>query len=448
MESIHQAGASLFVPRDDVPIVGSAPPPPGITPNFVNPERTATDALTILIVSVTISGLFMIMRLYTKGVLLRKFGWEDASIGCAWICSTATCILEIIGQRYGTGRHIWDVPLAELNPKWGMVVTGAVILYCPSMMFAKLAILIFYMRISPQKTFHYAIYATMFILVAYNLALMLSLIFACHPIEKSWNVLITEGSCIDRTAIYLSNGILNIITDLIIFVLPVPMVWGIQLPKRQKLGVLAFFSVGSLIVELNLAVVCGCLSIIKPFLRRHIPIVLGESRGSRGGYNRSAPYGHFNGSRSRSRGVPAGSAKDKGMFGGSGTDSSTGGPGTPWVQSDFKSDVISSTTASNPTGTVIEHQQPYPAHHTRSSASRLRALFAKDDALNDNDADLEMAALREEGRGHRKANTTTITGRSSSEDCILEDSKKHPSEMRDRGIQDDGILRTVEVHVE
>lgn len=34
------------------------------------------------------------------------------------------------------------------------------------------------------------------------------------------------------------------------------------------------------IVEINLAVACGCLAAIRPFLRRHFPLLIGESRNS------------------------------------------------------------------------------------------------------------------------------------------------------------------------
>ena len=117
------------------------------------------------------------------------------------------------------------------------------------MMFAKLAILICYLRISPQKSFHYAVYVAMFITVAYNLSLMLALIFGCSPIAKAWDLRIQTGSCINRPAVYLSNAILNVATDFMILLLPVPMIRALKMPFRQKLLVAAMFSVGSLCVH-------------------------------------------------------------------------------------------------------------------------------------------------------------------------------------------------------
>ena len=84
------------------------------------------------------------------------------------------------------------------------------------------------------------------IVFAYNLALMLALIFACHPIAKSWDATITTGYCINRDAVYLANVVLNIVTDLMILLLPAPMIRNLHMPPRQKLLVAAMFSVGSL----------------------------------------------------------------------------------------------------------------------------------------------------------------------------------------------------------
>lgn len=133
-----------------------------------------------------------------------------------------------------------------LVPNWGRVVLAAVVLYCPSMMFAKLAVLLCYLRISPKKGFRMGVYVTMALVVAYNTALMLVLIFSCRPIAKSWDFTITTGTCVNRPAVYISTGALNVVTDFLILLLPLPMIRGLQMPLRQKLLLGAIFSVGSL----------------------------------------------------------------------------------------------------------------------------------------------------------------------------------------------------------
>ena len=149
-------------------------------------------------------------------------------------------------RKYGTGRHMWDVPVTTLIPKWGEVLTASEEFYLLAIMSAKLAIILCYLRISPQKYFRISLYTTIAFVAGYHIAFMLALIFACHPIEKSWNFAILTGHCINRPSVYLINGVLNVVSDFIILILPLPMIRNIQMPLRQKFLIAGFFSVGSL----------------------------------------------------------------------------------------------------------------------------------------------------------------------------------------------------------
>ena len=62
-------------------LVGAVPPPPGVTANFINPEMAypLRTGQTILGVGISIAGLFILMRIYTKARILRNFGAEDGA---------------------------------------------------------------------------------------------------------------------------------------------------------------------------------------------------------------------------------------------------------------------------------------------------------------------------------------------------------------------------------
>ena len=55
------------------------PPPPGYTQNFVNPPVAAQDAYILVAVGVAVAGSLLLLRLYTKAWILKKFGWEDGT---------------------------------------------------------------------------------------------------------------------------------------------------------------------------------------------------------------------------------------------------------------------------------------------------------------------------------------------------------------------------------
>jgi hypothetical protein len=85
----------------------------------------------------------------------------------------------------------------------------------------------------------------MFLVIGYNIVLMCLLLFPCTPLKKTWDVSIIEGSCIDRTPVFMATAVLNMITGILLLVLPIPMVIKLQMPRAQKLGVICAFGVGS-----------------------------------------------------------------------------------------------------------------------------------------------------------------------------------------------------------
>ena len=65
----------------------------------------------------------------------------------------------------------------------------------------------------------------------------------CSPIAYNWDTTIPGGHCIDRDALFLAVGIIDVIGDFLLFLLPLPTVWKLQVPRASKLGLLVIFSI-------------------------------------------------------------------------------------------------------------------------------------------------------------------------------------------------------------
>ena len=59
------------------PLVGMIPPPPGGTPNFVNPESQAGLEVVFAILLPTLAGLVVLMRLWSRLWITRAVWWDD-----------------------------------------------------------------------------------------------------------------------------------------------------------------------------------------------------------------------------------------------------------------------------------------------------------------------------------------------------------------------------------
>ena len=69
--------------------------------------------------------------------------------------------------------------------------------------------------------------------------------FQCTPVNNAWNVELTGGStCINTKAVVYSSAGFSIATDFWVWGLAINMFKGLKVPMRQKIGVIAIFSVG------------------------------------------------------------------------------------------------------------------------------------------------------------------------------------------------------------
>ena len=71
--------------------------------------------------------------------------------------------------------------------------------------------------------------------IAWGIWAALNLWVSCTPIAYLWDPSIPGGHCLDHIPVFISIGVIDIVVDACIFLLPIPMVWNLQLPLRNKL---------------------------------------------------------------------------------------------------------------------------------------------------------------------------------------------------------------------
>lgn len=111
----------------------------------------------------------------------------------------------------------------------------------------KLSILHLYIRIFPDPIFRKMCYITAALSLAYFVMVFAETFAFCRPISYNWDKSI-EGRCIDPTLAYLFAGITNFFLEVIIVILPMPMLWRLRMSVTKKLGTSAMFSLGALSV--------------------------------------------------------------------------------------------------------------------------------------------------------------------------------------------------------
>ena len=122
------------------------------------------------------------------------------------------------------------------------------IMYSLAIFMVKLSLLFLLHRIFPKiskRRLHYALWVTGSIISAYTIVQIVCVILLCVPFRALWDPTVT-AYCIRVDIVVLVCGSLNIATDVVILVLPVPEIWHLQIAMRQKLQLTFLFLLGGL----------------------------------------------------------------------------------------------------------------------------------------------------------------------------------------------------------
>lgn len=87
----------------------------------------------------------------------------------------------------------------------------------------------------------------MFVAIGYSLAGAAGFLYLCRPIASSWDYSI-PAECVNVTAWYLSCAVLNVVTDVVILLLPVWLIQPLRVKFRQKMAVAIILMAGGLYV--------------------------------------------------------------------------------------------------------------------------------------------------------------------------------------------------------
>lgn len=118
------------------------------------------------------------------------------------------------------------------------------------MIFARTSILLQYLRIfSPIRKMN-IVYIGSWGIISYTVAFFIVAtfveLFECSPRKKLWDVLITNGHCLNIDALNISSGVVTSLSDILILLLTQNSIWRLQMSFKRKLGVSAMFLTGFL----------------------------------------------------------------------------------------------------------------------------------------------------------------------------------------------------------
>lgn len=249
--------------------------------NLVLSSRNATAILCSLATVV------VLLRLLSRKVSDVKFGWDDAFVIIALLFAWATAAAVFWRvSEFLNGPPDFQTLRTEKHAILLLQNT-----YYSGTAFVKFSILVFYRRIFPVNVLRITTFALIGFITIWLIAVSLTTILSCTLIDYNWDVTQPDGYCFDARSFSVAFAIPIIGTDLLILLLPLPVVWRLQLQPKRKIALSMIFSLGTFVtissgirlytlvvespvtailwteIELNIAIVCACLPTMMPLFK-------------------------------------------------------------------------------------------------------------------------------------------------------------------------------------
>ncbi|POR30971.1 Uncharacterized protein TPAR_08825 [Tolypocladium paradoxum] len=187
------------------------------------------------------------LRMWYRAVVRKNVAWDDYCMAAAMTVMFVEMMIIIPEVVLGAGRHVQFIK-PESNIAKGLhlnFVTQplSIIALC----LTKVSVGLFLLRINPLPKFKRVIWATIAFTVAASVAGVFTVLFQCRPLAFTWDPSTPGGHCIPPANLRFAaffNSSLSVLTDVIFSLLPIPMIWGVQLSWRLKAAIAALLSLG------------------------------------------------------------------------------------------------------------------------------------------------------------------------------------------------------------
>ncbi|KAH7388808.1 hypothetical protein BKA66DRAFT_582289 [Pyrenochaeta sp. MPI-SDFR-AT-0127] len=285
-------------------------------PNYENPDNLHGMMIGFTVPTFALAVIFMAVRFYGKGRLRQILGADDYVMLVATMFAIPVSVFPLVCLNLGLGLHIWDQ-----KPEWhtpyskasqGPLGYSTDILFPMACSLTKISLCMTYLQLFPNRSTKIFCYVMSGFVTSYTVSCVFLSLFQCRPIRGYWDASVKQD-CINMRATLVVIAALNSFSDFLVYLWPAKPLWSLQLPLKQRIGLIFLFSVGLLvcvagilrmyflevyftsydllwnasyvwamiIVEMNLGIICGCLSGVKPVMAVIFPTLFGSSQRSR-----------------------------------------------------------------------------------------------------------------------------------------------------------------------
>lgn len=245
----------------------SSPYPPGYL-NHYNSKGHVAFGLAIAFVVIEVS--CVVLRFLARKIGNVPWGADDVLIipgliFCVGVCASSLgmlrCYSPTIGARIvlvlmtiavdltkgGIAHHQAALELSDPEEivVWAKLAVSIPVIYLGAILFPKSAILAIFLRIFTKAPYRKTCYALAVLLIANWVANTTAGLLMCVPLRYLWDKSILGGHCFDINTYFRWSSLINILTDVVMLLLPLPVVWKLRTSTNIKIGLSFTFAMGS-----------------------------------------------------------------------------------------------------------------------------------------------------------------------------------------------------------
>ncbi|KAF6841256.1 integral membrane protein [Colletotrichum musicola] len=195
------------------------------------------------------AGLFTLARAYVKVCIVKSVAVDDWLIfGAMVLMYTVYGGVALHGITNGaTGKHITELTVEQAAVSlraWYICE----VLYSPITLAIRTSICLLLLRLAVSRVHRWIIYVNLAVVWAISIAFFLIMTFQCMPPSYFWRQLYGDpGSCINLNIVpdaTIAHSVISALSDWCIGLLPIALLWNVNLNRRTKALVAVLLSMG------------------------------------------------------------------------------------------------------------------------------------------------------------------------------------------------------------
>ncbi|KAK4220740.1 hypothetical protein QBC38DRAFT_404488 [Podospora fimiseda] len=236
-------------PGIDLSKIPFMPNPSGAPPDFENGPSLQSAGLATGIAFIIFSGLFLVLRLFYGLKKARRLFADDWFCICGYLIGIAQWAVFYVTMTKGIDKHSWDVPVSILTVEIMQLQLTNQTLAAVTHFAVKASVVFFFLRLFGTLPWvRWTGYSLLILtFLSYTTYEIIMLIYCLPRPGEAWDEKVF-ARCATTAPATIAVGVCSVVADLVLFILPFPIIVGLSLDRQKKRGLIAVFLVGFLVL--------------------------------------------------------------------------------------------------------------------------------------------------------------------------------------------------------